>query len=106
MSVTLMLRPSLIIWRMAGTPSAVAGIFTNRLGASIRPCSARAASMLASVSWASAGATSRDTNPSVPPLDSYSGRNTASALVMSSMTSSQYASSTDIRAVRERNWSS
>ena len=27
-----MLRPSLIIWRMAGTPAAVAGIFTMRLG--------------------------------------------------------------------------
>ncbi len=27
-----MLRPSLIICRMAGTPSAVPGIFTNRLG--------------------------------------------------------------------------
>jgi hypothetical protein len=36
MRVMLMLRPSATIWRTAGTPSGVAGIFTYRLGRSIR----------------------------------------------------------------------
>ena len=60
-----MLRPSAIIAWIAGTPSAVAGIFTKRLGSSIRSCSRRAATTVASVSRASSGATSTDTKPSV-----------------------------------------
>ena len=39
MRVTLMLRPSLIIWRMEGTHSGVAGILTSTLGWSMRVCS-------------------------------------------------------------------
>ena len=34
-NVTLMLRPSAIIWRTAGMPAMVAGIFTSRLGSLI-----------------------------------------------------------------------
>jgi hypothetical protein len=66
--VTLMLRPSLIICRIDGTPSGVAGILTSTLGRSIRVCRSRAATMVPSVSWASEGATSTETNPS-PPRD-------------------------------------
>ena len=65
-----MLRPSEIICRMAGTPSAVAGILTIRFGRSIRSCRLRADSMVPSVSLASAGDTSRDTKPSAPSLAS------------------------------------
>ena len=50
-----MLRPSEIICRMAGTPSAVAGILTIRLGRLIRSCSERAASMVPAVSLARTG---------------------------------------------------
>ena len=46
MRVTLMLRPSPIIWRMEGTHSGVAGILTRTLGWSIRSWSDRAASMV------------------------------------------------------------
>jgi hypothetical protein len=84
-----MLRPSAIIAWMAGTPSAVAGILTNRFGWSMRWCSRRAAAMVASVSWASSGATSTDTKPSPPPLASKVGRSTPSAPAMSSTTRSQ-----------------
>jgi hypothetical protein len=56
-----MLRPSEIIWRMAGIPSAVPGIFTYRLGRSRRWWSWRAATMVPSVSGASRGSTSTET---------------------------------------------
>ncbi len=92
--MTLVLRPSAIIAWMAGTPSPVAGILTNRFGSAIRWCSLRAAATVASVSRASSGATSTETNPSVPPLASKVGRSTPSASTMSSTTNSQYASST------------
>jgi len=45
-----MLRLSPIMVRMAGTPSAVAGIFTKRLGRLIRSCRARAEVTVPSVS--------------------------------------------------------
>ena len=78
-----MLRPSLIICRMAGTPSAVAGIFTRRLGRAIASCSRRAEAMVPSVSWARSGATSTLAKPSPPFDDSYRGANTSSAPRMS-----------------------
>lgn len=81
-----MLRPSAIIASMAGTPCGVAGIFTNRLGWPILWCSTRAASIVARVSRASSGATSTDTNPSIPSAASNTGRRTA---VMSATTISQ-----------------
>ncbi len=56
-----MFRPSPIMARMAGTPSAVAGIFTYRLGSATSSWKWRAAVMVPSVSWASPGATSSDT---------------------------------------------
>ena len=90
----LMLRPSAIIAWMAGTPSAVAGIFTNRLGA-VDPLVQRAGGRQRGLGVVGQlGATSTETNPSVPPLASNTGRRTASAAVMSSTTSCQYASST------------
>lgn len=95
MRVMLMLRPSAIIASMAGTPSAVAGIFTMRLGSSIRAWSRRAAAIVAAVSRASSGATSTDTKPSAPPVASKTGRSTARAPVLSVTTSSQYAPSTE-----------
>ena len=67
MSVTLMLRPSAIIASIAGTPSGVAGIFTMTLGRSRRSWSWRAWATVPSVSAASSGDTSMDTNPSAPP---------------------------------------
>ena len=50
--------------------SSVAGILTSTLGWSMRWCRYRAAFTVPSVSWASAGATSTDTNPSAPPDES------------------------------------
>ncbi len=52
--------------RIAGIPSGVAGIFTSRLGRSICFTQSLASATLASVSPASVGATSTETNPSVP----------------------------------------
>ena len=62
-----MLRPSAIICRIEGTHSGVAGILTSTLGWAIRSWRPRAAAMVPSVSWASDGATSTETNPSPPP---------------------------------------
>ena len=61
MRVTLMLWPSPISVRIAGTPSRVAGTFTRRFGSAMRSCSWRAACTVPSVSWARAGDTSRET---------------------------------------------
>jgi hypothetical protein len=63
----LMLRPSAIMASIAGIPSAVAGIFTNKFGSAIRSCNHRAARIVPAVSRASFGSTSTDTKPS-PPL--------------------------------------
>ena len=67
MSVTLMLRPSPIIVSMAGMPSGVAGIFTITVCRSRRSWSSRAWAIVPSVSAASCGDTSMETNPSAPP---------------------------------------
>ena len=69
-NVTLVLRPSLIICSIAGTPSAVAGIFTNTFGRLIRSCRYRADSIVPGVSRARSGATSTDAKPSPPSLAS------------------------------------
>ncbi len=82
-------RPSLIIWRMAGTPSAVPGIFTSRFGLAMVSCSRRAAAAVPSVSWAKPGSTSTLTKPSPPSEESWSGAKTSSALRMSWSTSAQ-----------------
>ncbi len=92
---------------MAGMPSGVAGIFTNTLGRSMRVWRSLAALMVPAVSRANSGATSIDTNPSRPPLASNTGRSNARALRKSSMTRSQYASTSDLPlAVNAANWSS
>ena len=85
-----MFRPSAIIVRMAGTPSAVPGIFTSRFGLSMRSWRlARRLDRVPCVSCASAGATSSDTNPSAPSDDSWTPASIARASVMSVITSSQ-----------------
>jgi hypothetical protein len=63
-------RPSLIIWRMAGRPGLVPGIFTYRLGWPIVSLRWRASATVASVSNAAPGDTSTDTKPSTPSLPS------------------------------------
>jgi hypothetical protein len=84
-----MLKPLVINAAIAGMPSAVAGIFTSRLGRAMRSCNRVAAAIVASVSRANSGATSIDTKPSLPCELSKVGRNTASASVTSWMASSQ-----------------
>ena len=106
MSVTLMLRPSAASWWIAGTHSAVAGTLTNRLEVLMRSCSERAILSVPSVSCAIAGATSKETKPSVPLLSSWTPRSTASASMMSAMTSSQYAPSMVVVAKSDSNCSS
>ena len=101
-----MLRPSAIIWRMAGTPSFVAGIFTKTLGSAMRWWRERASAIVPSVSLAREGATSADTKPSSPPLASWTGRITFSAPAMSVTTRSQYTSSTDFVLMSSANCSS
>ena len=61
-----MLNPLPIVAAIAGMPSAVAGIFTSRLGRAMRSCNRMAAAIVAAVSRASSGATSMDTKPSLP----------------------------------------
>ena len=56
-----MLRPSLIMVLIAGTPSLVAGTLTNRFGWAMRAWSMRASRTVVSVSWARAGDTSKET---------------------------------------------
>ena len=56
-----MLRDSETIWRMAGMPSTVAGIFTYRFGWAMRSQSSRAWAWVESVSRANAGLTSTET---------------------------------------------
>ena len=61
MSVTLMLRLSLIIVRIGSMPSAVAGIFTYRFGSSMASWSWRAEAIVPASSRARSGATSTET---------------------------------------------
>ncbi len=56
-----MLRPSPMSVSIAGTPSRVAGTFTKRFGSAIVSWNRRASRTVPSVSWASAGDTSRET---------------------------------------------
>ena len=65
-----MLLPSPIRVSIAGTPSLVAGTFTNRFGWAMRSWKRRASRTVPSVSWARAGETSRETKPSSPSLSS------------------------------------
>jgi hypothetical protein len=96
-SVTFTLMPSDRHWVMAGSPSTVAGILMNRFGRSTSHHSARASAMVASVSLASRGSTSRETRPSTPALASYTGRSTPQAQRMSYVVSARAASSTVTR---------
>jgi hypothetical protein len=48
------------------------------------------------VSWASVGSTSRETNPSLPPVSSKTGRNTSQAAATSSVTIVQPMSSVEV----------
>ena len=89
MSVTLMLRPSAIISSMAGTPAAVAGIFTIRLARCRVVCRWRAAAEVALVLSASSGDTSNETYPSTPALAVWTGARMAQAAVTSWLTRAQ-----------------
>ena len=75
--------PSAMRRRIAGSPSIVAGTFTSRLGRSIRFTHSRASATVPSVSWASVGVTSTDTNPSRPSVLSYTPRRASQARWMS-----------------------
>ena len=70
-------------------PSAVAGIFTSRLGAAIRSPSVRAAASVPAESRARPGSISTDAKPSRPSEASYTGRRIAAAASMSETTSLQ-----------------
>ena len=84
-----MLRPSLIIWRMAGTPSAVAGIFTMRLRSGDRLVQVAGGGDRAVGVVGEIGATSTLTKPS-PPFDARrAARSTSSAPLMSCSTIAQ-----------------
>ncbi len=83
-SVMLMLWP-LEIWSwIAGSPSLVAGIFTMTLGRRQRSRRSSAIAIVPRVLFASVGATSMLTKPSLPFVLSYTGRNTSAAAWMSS----------------------
>ena len=101
-SVMLMFRPSAIIASIAGTPSGVPGIFTIRFGRLMRSTHWRTSRIVPSVSCARSGETSTETNPSVPPVWSKTGRSTSHAAVMSSATRVSYASATPDRRARRR----
>ena len=78
-SVTLTLIPSAIACSIAGTPSSVPGILTNRFGRSTRFQRSRAWFSVPSVSCASDGSTSSETKPSLPPVDSCTPASTSAA---------------------------
>ena len=99
-SVTLIGTPLKIDSSIAGTPSGVPGILTNRLARS--PCRwmRAAASMLPAVSAASSGDSSIDTQPSTPSVASNTGRNRSAARRRSSSASSMNSASPDSPAAR------
>ncbi len=83
-SVTLTLIPSDRHCVIAGRPCRVAGILMNRFGRSASHHSARASAMvLPGSSVAILGSASSDTQPSTPPVASYTGRSTSHAQRMS-----------------------
>jgi hypothetical protein len=107
MSVTLIEIPSPIRRLTAGIPSAVAGTLTSRLGRSIRFTHSRASATVASVSRASSGSTSTDTNPSAPSDASHTGRSTSQARRMSSpMRDATISTGSASRAAISASWRS
>jgi hypothetical protein len=68
--VTFTLMPAAIEVRMAGTPAAVAGILMNTFGRASSSNSRRVSRMVASVSSAMSGGTSKEMRPSTPPVRS------------------------------------
>ena len=81
-------------WLIAGSPSTVAGILTNRFGRSTASQSRCAISTVAPVSRASPGSTSIETRPSTPSVASNTGRRTSQPRRTSSVVISKIASPT------------
>ncbi len=104
-NVTLMLIPSARHWLIAGSPSTVAGILTNRFGRSTSHHSARASAMVFAVSCAIRGSTSIEIRPSTPSLASKTGRSTSHADRTSIVVIARSASPTSTpRRARSRSW--
>jgi hypothetical protein len=82
-NVTLTLIPSESVSVIAGSPARVAGILMNRLGRSTSHHSCLASATVGSVSSASRGSTSMETQPSTPCVASKAGRMTSQAQRMS-----------------------
>ncbi len=106
MRVTLTLMPLAIVSVMAGRPSTVAGILMNRFGRSTSHHRWAASAAVASVSWASPGATSRETRPSRP-VRAATGASRSQASRTSAAVMVRSASSTLIpRTAMACSWSS
>ena len=83
--------PEAIISSTAGSPSFVPGILIITFGRPTASNSSRTRAIVAFVSPARSGSTSRDTYPSAPLVASYTGRRTSAADRMSSVTIRLYA---------------
>ena len=90
-SVTFTGTPEAIVSSTAGSPSFVPGILIITFGRPTASNSSRARAIVAFVSRARSGSTSRDTYPSSPFAASYTGRSTSAAARMSSVTIRWYA---------------
>jgi hypothetical protein len=97
--------PAAIDSSIAGRPSLVAGIFTNRFGRSTSFDSRFASAVVPSVSWARFGSTSSETQPSLP--DSCVSASTSQAAWMSRMASARKISFGSLScSSTSRSWSS
>ena len=92
-SVTFTGTPAKMASSIAGSPSGVPGIFTNRFGRSACLWICNASVIVPAVSLASSGDTSIDTQPSTPAVRSNSGRNRSAARRRSSSASSTNSAS-------------
>ena len=102
-----MLMPSPSASVIAGAPSVVAGILTNRFSRSTSFHSSLAEARVASVSKARSGATSMETRPSTPLVASNTGFRTSQALRTSVVVSANTVWSTSApSAASLRTWSS
>ena len=91
-----MFSPSAMSRSMAGMPAGVAGTLIIRLGRSTLPQRSLAAAIVASVSSARSGATSRLMKPSPPPVLSWTAPRVSAALRMSATASSTKRSSAEV----------
>ena len=82
------LMPSAVSRSSAAKPAGVPGTLIMTLGLPILAAMSCAAAIDPAVSWASAGSSSNDTNPSTPFVSAWTGRSTSAAMRMSSIASS------------------